>query len=60
MIKGRKIIQLIYAQPPRTQSEAIYAMLYALYALCDDGSVWWMNQNDNQENWQRLTDIPKD
>lgn len=31
----------------------------SLFALCDDGSVWW-NAGGIDHEWKRLSDIPQD
>lgn len=31
----------------------------SLFALCNDGSVWW-NSSEPGWEWQRLPDIPQD
>jgi len=48
----RKIIQIVAT--PETKQE-----IGALFALCDDGSVW-IRVFINQAKWKRIEDIPQD
>jgi hypothetical protein len=54
----RKIVQLAATHWPEEDVDEGDA----LFALCDDGSVWlhhWRFK-DHPEGWERLADIPQD
>lgn len=49
----RKVIQILYA--PRIGDDN-YSVLYA---LCDDGTIWWKNERMGAP-WQRDDEIPQE
>ena len=55
----RKPIQI--AIEPRTDVEHVITEA-TLYALCDDGSLWFMQQIGSSDEWEwsRIVDIPQD
>ena len=59
MGKKRKVIQ-VYACPPR--ENPTHRELYpVLFAVCDDGTVWWKNMGMVPEGkWQLEQDVPQD
>jgi len=54
----RKIIQITSCGVPSVPG-SFSEMLFTLYALCDDGTVFrlWDNRPDN---WKRVVPIPQD
>lgn len=55
-MKKRKVIQIC------TGSPAEHTGIYLLWALCDDGTIWWRNQNvadDSEANWHIEQNIPQ-
>lgn len=51
--KGRRIVQITSAAVP--QSGSAHPMYFALFALCDDGTLW----QENQDEWSLVSDVPQ-
>lgn len=51
----RRIVQIATSTIP--QFESAHASCFAVYALCDDGSLW--TQAMAEKEWFRLPDIPQ-
>src|SRR5258708_7448596 len=58
MKKQRKIIQLIVSPSEPDPCAKNGGLAQLLVALCDDGSVWYLNI-DKDGGWEPLSDIPK-
>lgn len=55
----RKIIQIATASMSTPATEPTGQNI--LYALCDDGSVWYLqSSNRSTTGWRKDTDIPQD
>lgn len=52
----RRIVQIATSAIP--QFESAHPSCFAVYALCDDGSLW--TQAMAEKEWLRLPDIPQD
>jgi len=49
----RKAIQILRSPPQESQAWGV------LYALCDDGTIWWMNESP-EGRWVEEKPIPTD
>lgn len=51
--QSRKVVQIAVAPAALSGSDL-------LYALADDGTVWWVAPQLIDNNWKRIKDIPND
>ncbi len=49
-MENRKVIQLIYVKKPMHQDHLSYDLIYA---LVDDGTIWWSNLTGGVLHWQQ-------
>lgn len=54
----RKVIQLSVVSPSYENRKEIY---HVMYALCDDGTIWWKNETSSPEEgrWHLDEDVPQ-
>lgn len=51
----RKIVQIVVVPiTPKSRYE-----VPMLYALCNDGTLWWINVRDGSSEWQLEESIPQ-
>lgn len=51
----RKIIQILHVPNRNPETDRVYGVIYA---LCDDGTLWWKNEQETA-NWQLEADLPQ-
>jgi hypothetical protein len=54
-MENRKVIQLTISAPNVNDPDRVFPILFA---LCDDGTIWWSNVSNESENWQLYKQVP--